>query len=843
MAEVKMAVGRGVLVVFCAVFAILFTAVGYLAGLRPLASTLQAALSVQSWQPVPAQVLDAQIRKHAGSEGGTTYQVLVRYRYEVAGKSYESQRVGLNPQAGADNVGDWQERWFQTLHQAQQQGRPITVWVNPAQPSEALVDPSIRWRLQIFRLPFALVFTGVGLAAGWMLWRLLSGRDAKAPEDSPPNPLTNSHWGLWAFTLFWCGISFPMAALFWSDARAPWWVKALLGGFVAIGAGMVWAAVHQTRKVWRYRGLVMTALPSRPRAGQPVEVTLVLPPRAAQHPAADQFQLRVAQYRVDEASSGSPERRVQTLEAGTRRLALGDGHLRLVARFSLPDDAPTHGAQRSGERVDWRLELLGAEGGLELAYDLPIQASTAIGARLDVDPYAPSAAWQEEIPIGAIGEAEEGGAASPGASRLPVNVQVREGAGGWSLQFGQTPWRWSAVVAAAALVGDGWIHARLQPGAFVLPQSLWGMLAWLVLLGWLLHAATRRWTLSVLDDGLLVARGSWFWSRRVQLPGAASQSLVYKLFFTNGAGAAKRDYYAVHAKNAQGELTRLTPGVHDTGTARAVGQAIAQAWKDRQGRFTPGLQRAVATEHSRPAWGGLLVAALACAWVMDARVLAWNPARHQQAARAPQVERIWAPADAQLIDAQNAGNAQALAQALQQGANPNLLADSGSSMLMLAAHRGQQEHVELLLQAGAQVDFRQTQKDSERGDTALLRAFYGGHLGVAQRLVQAGASLQARNRWDWGPVHMAAQSGCVPCLAWLQGQGQSLVEPAPASRGETPAMLAAAKGRLAALEWLQAQGVDLWSRDAHGKTALDWAQFGKQADAVRWLQERQPVAP
>ena len=183
MAEGRTAVGRGVLLVFCAVFAVLFTAVGYWAGLRPLASTLQAALSVQSWQPVPAQVLDAQIRKHAGSEGGTAYQVLVRYRYEIAGKSYESQRVGLDPQAGADNVGDWQERWFQTLHQAQQQGRPITVWVNPAQPSQALVDPSIRWRLQIFRLPFALVFTGVGLAAGWMLWRLLAGRDTKAPED------------------------------------------------------------------------------------------------------------------------------------------------------------------------------------------------------------------------------------------------------------------------------------------------------------------------------------------------------------------------------------------------------------------------------------------------------------------------------------------------------------------------------------------------------------------------------------------------------------------------------------------------------------------------------------
>ena len=69
---------------------------------------------------------------------------------------------------------------------------------------------------------------------------------------------------------------------------------------------------------------------------------------------------------------------------------------------------------------------------------------------------------------------------------------------------------------------------------------------------------------------------------------------------------------------------------------------------------------------------------------------------------------------------------------------------------------------------------RQTRKDSERGDTALLRAFYGGQLAAAQRLVQAGARLDARNRWDWGVVHMAAQSGCVPCLQWLAERGQAL---------------------------------------------------------------------
>ena len=128
-----------------------------------------------------------------------------------------------------------------------------------------------------------------------------------------------------------------------------------------------------------------------------------------------------------------------------------------------------------------------------------------------------------------------------------------------------------------------------------------------------------------------------------------------------------------------------------------------------------------------------------------------------------------------------------------------------------------------------------------RADTALLRAFYGGHLAVAQRLVQAGASLQARNRWDWGPVHMAAQSGCVPCLDWLKEQGQSLTEPAPASRGETPAMLAAAKGRIPVLEWLEQQRVDLWGRDPHGKNVLDWARFRQQQETEQWLLKRQPA--
>ena len=48
---------------------------------------------------------------------------------------------------------------------------------HPQQPAQALLDPHIRWPMLVFRLPFALVFTGVGVAAGS---RVVSGTVAVA---------------------------------------------------------------------------------------------------------------------------------------------------------------------------------------------------------------------------------------------------------------------------------------------------------------------------------------------------------------------------------------------------------------------------------------------------------------------------------------------------------------------------------------------------------------------------------------------------------------------------------------------------------------------------------------
>ncbi len=631
---------RLVTLLFSAVFALAFGGGGLYLGVLPLARTMSAAWEVRSWQAVPAEVLSSQlISNHDGD--GSTYAVQARYRYTTGGRTHESTRIGLDPAAGSDNIGDWHQRWHAHLSSARDRGQTVTAWVDPADPTRSVLDPHIRWAMAIFHLPFALVFTGVGLGALWVFWGALSGRskagafgavrlrrsrttDAAAQLAggmAARSSASRSQRWLWVFALFWCGIAFPMAALFWMSG-SPWWVKLFVSVFVVVGIGLLTLAWRQSVLAWRFAGATVRFVPAVPQAGEAFEVELALPSRALQNPPSGGRRLRLAQYRVDDSGSGTQERQVEALERAAAAMPDMAGGERWHARFELPADAPTHGGRRSGERVDWRLEILTAEGAVEVSYDVPVQETPARSAghhhpRATPDRFDRRAAWGREE---AIPPRHGGWSIGDAPLPLPKQVQVVERPDAWEMRFRQRGWRW---VAALALVPVGifsmlwWRSAPRGSWLDALGSGPWWGAALLLLVA--LHAGTRQWRLRVRDDGLERELASWMWRRTRVLPLASLDHLFRKLLYTQTSGQTTTEFHALHAREAAaGPSVRLTPGLPGEASAVAVAQALQAAGEHRAGRFTPGALRAPSGASWRPAAGWLV-------WALWLLLLAVGP--------------------------------------------------------------------------------------------------------------------------------------------------------------------------------------------------------------------------
>ena len=171
------------------------------------------------------------------------------YRYTIGGKTYEGSRLGTLHIGGTGVVDDFEDRVSDMLFEGRAQKKPITVFVNPDEPSEAMVDREIRWGLLLLLGPFALLFSWIGLGALWMMRRLFTGEAAAATSN-------NAGAGfLWFFALVWNAISFPAAliAIPQGVADGEWGVLFVLL-FPIIGLGVLWAAILTTFEQLRRGG-------------------------------------------------------------------------------------------------------------------------------------------------------------------------------------------------------------------------------------------------------------------------------------------------------------------------------------------------------------------------------------------------------------------------------------------------------------------------------------------------------------------------------------------------------------------------------------------------------------
>jgi ankyrin repeat protein len=162
-------------------------------------------------------------------------------------------------------------------------------------------------------------------------------------------------------------------------------------------------------------------------------------------------------------------------------------------------------------------------------------------------------------------------------------------------------------------------------------------------------------------------------------------------------------------------------------------------------------------------------------------------------------------------------NAAMLERLLKAGADPNAALWTGETPVMVCAHTGNVETVKLLLSRGADPNAKET----EQGQTALMRAVAEKHPEVVRALIDRGADVRARSKGGFTALLFASQQGEVASAKMLLAAGADVNERTP--KNGTALVVAAVSGREQFAIFLLENGANPNAADTYGVTALHYA--------------------
>jgi hypothetical protein len=220
-----MTLGKGCIFIFGLPFAI----VG-LGSYFALWWILFEAYQASSWPTVPAQVLTSELSLTRDDDGSVTLKPKATYKYSFNGTEYIGERVGLVSMS--DNFGSFQKQLAEKIDTYRQTQTPIDCYVNPSNPSNAVLNREVRYEYLVFFSFFALIFgvIGVALLVGALFTKIgdYPGVDSQGflESSSSENPVI-----VVAAFLYALGLALPLAVLLPAE---------ILGGhFPSAGFGAV----------------------------------------------------------------------------------------------------------------------------------------------------------------------------------------------------------------------------------------------------------------------------------------------------------------------------------------------------------------------------------------------------------------------------------------------------------------------------------------------------------------------------------------------------------------------------------------------------------------------------
>jgi hypothetical protein len=124
----------------------------------------RAGRESRSYTRARARILRAQVEEipHPSEEGGTKYRPVVRYAFEVGGRTYESDRVAIGAPAAPDAADAGDARRLVERFAA---GAEVDVWFDPRDPRRSVLERGVPTSQIAAAVVFGIALLAVGMFA------------------------------------------------------------------------------------------------------------------------------------------------------------------------------------------------------------------------------------------------------------------------------------------------------------------------------------------------------------------------------------------------------------------------------------------------------------------------------------------------------------------------------------------------------------------------------------------------------------------------------------------------------------------------------------------------------
>lgn len=436
---------RRLLIIPGLLFGLLFSGGGFFIAAETTWPMWQNWQQVQNWRPASARLL---------SVSGSDKDTRASYRYEYAGGSFQGSRVGLA--SFKDNIGSYHREMQAYLRRIKRSGEMLPIWVNPANPAEAIIDRNMRWGLFALTSGFCSVFVLIGLVVVYAsirgsgkvatrrrasllemrkIWKQARKEDktelafvefcqqhyaATATADPPRTPPTDwrsrkgweqaeiksdagrGTWFFWIFTFIWNAISTPLVFVLPDEIGSGNYLASIGLLFPLVGLFLAYKAIVKTLEYRRFGKVLLRMDPYPGAIGGHVGGQLQVK-NLDYRAASDAQTLSVKLECVHSYISGSGDSRsrresIKWAEQGQPQINKTMQGVNLVFRFDVPENLPQADVEQSDSYHFWRLSVNADIPGIDLdrSYNIPVFATAETSRHSHHDISAQAAAVRKQ---------------------------------------------------------------------------------------------------------------------------------------------------------------------------------------------------------------------------------------------------------------------------------------------------------------------------------------------------------------------------------------------------------------------------------------------------------------